>query len=248
MICQTEAIVLNQHKYGNSSLICNLFTASHGKINIIAKGARSLKNPNSAILQPCNCIEVVYYYKSTRNIQTLKEASSIGMLSNINQDYTKIMFALTIIEIINKISFHDNPCKIIFRLVKKTLQKINTTNNKSINLYYIFFQIQLLIYLGYYPSFLNCYQCSKKLDKGRFDENIGQLLCLQCSKKHTISICSSDLNILNFLMTSHINKIENNFNDYNTLNNINNLLFKFILFHIPELSKSKLFIGRQANV
>ena len=49
MIYQSEAIVLNHHKYGNTSLICNLFTEKYGKVNIISKGARRFKNPNSAI-------------------------------------------------------------------------------------------------------------------------------------------------------------------------------------------------------
>ena len=121
MVNQSEAIVLNQHKYGNSSLICNLFTSLYGKINIIAKGARTIKNPNSAILQPCHYIDAVYYFKSTRNIQTLKEASIISPFTNLNKDYDKMIYALTIMDIINKISSHENPCAIIFKLIKKTL-------------------------------------------------------------------------------------------------------------------------------
>ena len=75
MIASTRAIVLNTHKYGDTSLICNLFSKDYGKLNIISKGACTLKNPNSAILQPMNYIEICYYYKSKRNIQFLKEAS-----------------------------------------------------------------------------------------------------------------------------------------------------------------------------
>ena len=241
MIYQSEAIVLNHHKYGNTSLICNLFTEKYGKVNIIAKGARRFKNPNSAILQPCNYIDMVYIFKSTRQIQTLKEASITTSFTKLNTNYNKMIYGLTIMDIVNKISFHDNPCDIIFRLIKKTLLKFNQTKTENLKLYYIFFQIQLSIYLGYYPSFFQCYKCKKELEEGNFNLEVGQLFCLDCSIKKRKDINFEGLQILKFLMSSHIDDLEKNIN-FNGLNNINTLLYKFISFHIPEIRKSKLFI------
>ena len=241
MICQSESIVLNQYKYGNSSLICNLFTAHYGKVNIIAKGARRLKNPHSAILQPCNYIDAVYYFKHTRNIQTLKEANIISPFTNLKDNYNKMIYSLTIIDIINKISFHDNPCDIIFRLIKKTLEKFDLTSPKNIKLYYIFFQIQLLIYLGYHPAFFQCYKCNKKFKEANFNPEIGQLFCLNCSSNKTKNIDYNSLQILKLLMTHHIDNLEKKI-DYKNLSIINNLLYKFISYHIPEIRKSKLFL------
>tara|TARA_Y100000996_G_scaffold149545_1_gene115147 strand:- start:245 stop:979 length:735 start_codon:yes stop_codon:yes gene_type:complete len=241
LIYQSEAIVLNHHKYGNTSLICNLFTEKYGKVNIIAKGARRFKNPNSAILQPCNYIDLVYIFKPTRQIQTLKEASITTCFTKLNTNYNKMIYGLTIMDIVNKISFHDNPCDIIFRLIKKTLLKFNQTKTENLKLYYIFFQIQLSIYLGYYPSFFQCYKCKKELKQGNFNLEIGQLFCLDCSIKKRKDINFEDLKILKFLMSSHIDDLEKNI-DYNSLNNVNTLLYKFISFHIPEIRKSKLFI------
>ena len=63
MICQSQAIVLNKINYSNSSLICKIFTVEFGKVSIIAKGARKKTSPNSALLQPLNIIDVIYYYK-----------------------------------------------------------------------------------------------------------------------------------------------------------------------------------------
>ena len=87
LLYNTQAIVLNKHNYGDTSLICNLFTLEQGKICIIAKGARSIKNPNSAILQPLNFIQLIYYYKNRRNIQTLKEASILNKHFHIDENY-----------------------------------------------------------------------------------------------------------------------------------------------------------------
>ena len=246
MIYNTKAIVLNIHKYGNSSLICNLFTESYGKVNIIAKGARSIKNPNSAILQPCNYIDIIYYSKSTRNIQTLKEASICANFSN--QSYNHMIYGLTVVEIINKISFDDNPCEIIFRLVKKSLEKMNMSDNSLIKIYYLFFQLQLLIYIGFQPSFFKCFNCKTKLNVGSFCTEIGHMICLKCSTKKIISIEKEGLDYIHFLMTTHIDEINQNMpNNKKCLNSINNVLNKFILYHISELKKSKLFTNELEN-
>ena len=50
MIYNSEALILNTRCYGDTSLICNLFTKKYGRLSIISKGARTLKNPNRAIL------------------------------------------------------------------------------------------------------------------------------------------------------------------------------------------------------
>ena len=63
MLCSTSAIVLNYTKFGDTSLICNLYSKDYGKFSIIAKGARSLKNPHGAILEPLNYIDLIYYFK-----------------------------------------------------------------------------------------------------------------------------------------------------------------------------------------
>ena len=246
MIHNTKAIVLNVHKYGNSSLICNLFTESYGKVNIIAKGARTIKNPNSAILQPCNHIDLVYYSKSTRNIQTLKEASICVNFSN--QSYNHMIYGLTVVDIINKISFDDNPCEIIFRLVNKSLEKMNSAPDDLIKTYYLFFQLQLLIYIGFQPSFFKCFKCQTKLNVGNFCNDIGHMVCLKCSTKKIVSIEKDGLDYIYFLMTTHIDDINQNIpNNKNCLNSINNVLNKFILYHISELKKSKLFTNELEN-
>ena len=160
MLCSTSAIVLNNRQFSDTSLICNLYSTDYGKFSIIAKGVRSLKNPYGAVLQPLNYIDLVYYYKEKRNIQLFKEGSIIKKYYNISNDYQKLVYSLTMSDIINFTSYNDSPCHIIFRLITKSLELIDDTNIKFLDYYYIFFNIQLLIYLGYYPILEKCYGCN----------------------------------------------------------------------------------------
>lgn len=243
MLCSTSAIVLNNRQFSDTSLICNLYSTDYGKFSIIAKGVRSLKNPFGAVLQPLNYIDLVYYYKEKRNIQLFKEGSIIKKYYNISNDYQKLVYSLTMSDMINFTSYNDSPCHIIFRLITKSLELIDDTNIKFLDYYYIFFNIQLLIYLGYYPILEKCYGCNNILKSASFDDSTGQLICMKCSKKKE-SIPSDAIELIHLLSKTHISKINKYFIHSNkNLEIIKNYLRKFILYHIPELKSSKAFIS-----
>ena len=258
MIVSTHAIVLNKKNYSDSSLICDLFSKDYGKVTIIAKGAKSIKNPLGALLQPLNYIECIYYYKSSRNIQILKEASIINKYYTIGNDYKKMHYGLTVVDLINQINYVECPSDIIFRLTYKILESLDNVKNKYIDILsdedliclaklidvlFIFFLLQYLIYLGYRPSVKKCIQCNKKIVSGKFDYSIGQITCNTCSNSNLV-IDTESLSIIKFLMETHLTKIVENFDfDLKKCTQINYFLYKFVLFHIPDIKKSKALKG-----
>ena len=161
MIHSTEGLILTRHAYGDTSLICNLFTKNYGRISIIAKGARKPKNINSAILRPLQFIDIHYYYKPKRNIQLLKEATINKHFFKTHNDYKKILASYQVLDIINQICQIENPNNIIFRLVKQIMHKINHCNDRNIIIYQIFYKLQLLNYIGYQPMIDFCNTCNK---------------------------------------------------------------------------------------
>ena len=248
MICSTDAIVLNNTKFSDSSLICNLYSKDFGKLSIIAKGVRKLKNLNGAILQPLNHIHLIYYYKSKRNIQTYKEASIVQKYDNIANSYDKILLSSVMLDIINYSSIEDNPCDIIFRLINRSLEKINSSNSTHIIYYFIFFNIQLLIYLGYKPLIKKCYNCNQILNTGFLNHTSGQLECSKCTNSKT-KINYDSIQLINEFFNTHINKINQLFKlDEYSLNNINKYFFHYILHHIPNMKKSKAYMNYNQKI
>ena len=119
---------------------------------------------------------------------------------------------------------------------------------KKSDVYYIFFQLQLLIYLGYQPNFLNCNNCNQIINDGIFNTSVGHLYCSRCSINKNISITSKELKTVQFLMSTHIDKLVLNY-DFKDIsfNKINRLLYKFFIYHLPELQSSKPFKRLQYN-
>ena len=75
MIVKTPAIVLKRFPYGETSIIVRCFTREEGKVSIIIKGAKRKKNHYASFFQPINYLDLVYYYKPNRDIQTFSKVS-----------------------------------------------------------------------------------------------------------------------------------------------------------------------------
>ena len=244
MIYNSEALILNARYYGDTSLICNLFTKKYGRLSIISKGARTLKSPNRAILQPAQFIDLHYYYKPERNIQILKEASINRHFFSIHKNYNKMILSYNIIDIMNQICKTDNPNKIIFRLVKKVLNKINSCPNEKICLYHVFFHIQLLKYLGYQPIIENCASCGVEFRHANYNFSIGQLTCNQCTPKHphydTLFLKEKLLILIKKMSNTHINSLEDiAISDIKELKLIRKYLLYYLSFHIVNIKHIK---------
>ena len=72
MISNSNAIVLKRFPYGESSIIAKCFVRNRGKLSFIVHGARRKKSSRSAHFQPTNCLDIVYYFKTTKNLQTIR--------------------------------------------------------------------------------------------------------------------------------------------------------------------------------
>ena len=242
MIYGTEALILSCHLYGDTSLICNLFTKKYGRLSVISKGARKPKNQNSAILRPLQFIDVHYYYKPKRNIQLLKEATINTHFFSTHNDYKKMIASYHILDITNQICKIENPDEIVFRLVKSIMNKINSCNRKQIILYSIFFKLQLLKYTGYQPAVDSCNKCNQKLIKATYDWSVGQLACIDCgNKKHSdIKFTEKHFGMIKYLSNTHIDEIEKPKDiDWNVLDTINEYLLYFLSFHIINIKYLK---------
>ena len=104
--------------------------------------------------------------------------------------------------------------------------------------------MQCLIYLGYYPAIERCDQCNNKLNSASLNCQTGQLICKQCNKNNSPDLNKSNLKMINHLMTIHIDETIKNLKfNQNELNRIDNFLYKYILYHIPDIKKSKAFVS-----
>ena len=129
MIVHTSAIVFKAIDYQESSKIVTLFTEEHGKIAVIVKGAKKPKNKFSGLMEPGRLLDVIYYYKSSRSVQILTEASLLENLLNLRMDFEKMATATSAIELFGQLLHENEINKPFFNFAKEFLIWLDETEN-----------------------------------------------------------------------------------------------------------------------
>ncbi len=107
MIIKTAAIVLRTVDFQETSKIVTLLTKTHGKLGVIAKGAKRPKSKFASLMETGNILDVILFLKNTRSVQTLSEASFKEKTFNIRYDFEKMAVSTAVIEMIYQL-LHDN--------------------------------------------------------------------------------------------------------------------------------------------
>ncbi len=107
MITHTTAIVLSSIDYQESSKIITVLSKAHGKIALIARGVKKPKNKLSGVIEIGHILDVVYYFKPTRNVQNLTEATLKSNSLNFRQDFERASILYATLELINQL-IHEN--------------------------------------------------------------------------------------------------------------------------------------------
>ena len=141
---QTEAILLHSRYYSETSLICELFTRKHGRVSVIAKGARSKKNKFQNIAAPNILASVNYSGKS--ELKTLVSWEEITHFSILGKNL-KILLYLN--ELIFKLLEKENKQDRIFESLIDFYKVLVSGDAKNIEIALREFEYFLICELGY---------------------------------------------------------------------------------------------------
>lgn len=117
MITHTKVVVLKMVDYQESSLIVTVLSEEHGKIALIAKGAKRPKNKLSGILEIGVILDVVYYYKQSRGVQTLTEASIHYSSQQFRMDFSRAAILYASLELVAQLVHEHEVNKPVFQFV-----------------------------------------------------------------------------------------------------------------------------------
>lgn len=160
MLSKSGGIVLQTIKHSDSGIICHILTEEFGLIPFIVRGTHSKKsNTRSAYFQPLQILKLEMYYRSSRNLQSLKEVSSDPPLNSIHFDFEKNSIAFFVGEVLKKTLNEGEPNKILYSYIKDSI--IHLDSDENIVNFHIGFLVGLMKYLGIAPtheySEKNCY-------------------------------------------------------------------------------------------
>lgn len=148
MVTHTSAIVFRTVDYSESSKIVTLFTREHGKIAVMVRGVKKPKSKFSGLIEVGNLLDVVYYYKASRSVQTLSEASFLEKTLNIRTDFEKMATMMSAVELINQL-LHENEVNVpVFELSEQFIGWLDKTDRSPQNIF-PYLQIRLAEQVGH---------------------------------------------------------------------------------------------------
>ena len=145
MISKTKGLVLSYIKYGDTSIICKIFTDSFGLQSYIINGIRNSKSKNIALYQPLNILDMVVYHKKNSGVQRIKEAKLDVIYTSIHNDMKKVSVCFFLSEFLSKILNNQSDQEDKFDFIQNSLIEFDRLNSRFSN-----FHIQFLIKLSKY--------------------------------------------------------------------------------------------------
>ena len=149
MLLKNQAIVFRANKYGESSLIVELYTQTKGVRKYIINGVRSPKARTKAnLLQVMTLLDIVAYERDDRDINRLKELRPSYIYQSIPFDIRKGTVGLFMIEMASKSIKEKEENLPLFNFLSNAFRLLDVTK-ESIAYFHFVFLIELSTYLGF---------------------------------------------------------------------------------------------------
>lgn len=152
MLTKLQGIVIRVVKFGETSLIFDMYTAQFGLASFIVNGARRPKSKLPASLfQLMNWLELVVYMKDPGSLNRVKEAQMIFHYQQIPFELKKRSVALFMTEIVQKTIKENEANLALFNFLKDAYMNLDQSDQSIAN-FHVVFLFELSAFLGFRPS------------------------------------------------------------------------------------------------
>lgn len=151
MLHKTRGVVFRFTRYGESSIIVNIFTAQFGLQGYIVKGVRSRSARGKiALYQPLTLLDLVVYHRENANLMHIREAKCIHLYKTVYRDVHKTSIAMFINEVLNKAVKEQSHAEDLCEFLIGSLVELDQSDR--IENFHLFFLLQLSKWLGFQPQ------------------------------------------------------------------------------------------------
>ena len=178
-VYKCSAIVLRQRKLGEADKIVTLYTAEFGKVDAVAKGVRRIKSRLAGHVEPLR--HGSFMLARGRNLDIVTQVQSIESFQVLRDDLSKLSYALYAAELMDRATELRAENFDLYRLLLDTLRRFTERDDLERILRY--YEMRLLMQLGYKPELELCVVCGSELGEGevvRWAPSLGGAVCSSC--------------------------------------------------------------------
>jgi len=183
---RTEALVLRGVDFSETSRIVTFLCPDRGRLACMAKGARRKNSPLAPVLDTLNHVELLYYWRDGREVQTLAEVSLLDGFTGIKADLAKASFASFPLELAAKTAHANEPSRELFLALIRGLRSLNTWTGAAA-VHAAWQALALLAAAGFEPSLDLCAVCGAPVDEAHGFTLSGGATCAACPAERRLS-------------------------------------------------------------
>ena len=236
MIEKAEAVVLKTLNHGDTSKIITLYSREVGRLKLIAKGVRSPKSKAAGLFQPTRHLQVIYYAKSSSDLQMFKSGELVDGFFGLEEDFDRLTLAQVVVELLDRTVEDEESHPKLFQLLVDTLSRLSDKNISTAEAYW-FFHTHLLRELGFRPHIGHCSICQDPLDAGgSLGVSNPHLECLKCHQASQDSIVVSEtvLDTIQSILDSDWSEVGRSTLNAAERRTLWDFLWRFTFYHIES--------------
>ena len=207
MLYKTRGIVFRFTKFGETSIIVNIFTEKFGLQSYIVNGVRSKSAKGKiALYQPLTLLDLVVYHKENANILRIKEVQCAYPYQSLTLDVRKSSQAMFLNEMLNKTVREQSHAQELFDFLFQALVTLDKQQAGYENSHLIFL-LRLSRFLGFEPQLIE-EVLQGRLADSKEEELLSELLKADFNDHLTMTAIHRR-NLLDLLLRFYATHIDN---------------------------------------
>lgn len=194
---RTEAIILKRRDFGEADRLLTIMTPAHGKVDVIAKGARKPNSTKTGHVELFTRADILVH--RGRDFGIAQQAEMITPFLPLREDLQRGAYANYCAELLDRFTEQgDDDLADVYDLLGETLQ--NLCDDEDLRLVIRYYELQLLELVGFRPELNQCvltYETIQPEDQF-FSYSDGGVVS-PTAAKHTTSLTPITVNTLKLL-------------------------------------------------
>ncbi len=145
-----EGVVIKRSNLGEADRIITLFTKSHGKIAVVARGVRKLTSRRAGSLELFNLVKA-QVVAGRGELDTLAEVQVLETFKSWRKHLGRVNLAYQLCEAVDKLTADHQPHPQVFEILSLSLSQISHLNSDW-KLKIEDWLLEILIDLGFWPA------------------------------------------------------------------------------------------------
>lgn len=152
MLTKTKAIVLHTLKYGEASMIVDLFTESHGRMSYAVRIPKTAKaRVKKQFFQPMTVLDLEFDYRERSDLQHIRDVRIALPFSSIPFEPVKLSISLFVAEFLYYCTRDEQQNSLLYQYIENSIAWLDTATHAYAN-FHLVFMMHLSRFIGFYPN------------------------------------------------------------------------------------------------